>query len=107
MSTGGGVPADQFLKALEAHPSSAAVILFFGFPELTAADEASLAERRIKMVVVSSFRPGYQQLIERGLIDLAIVPRNDALPPTGAAPITVRERFDQQFSLVTAAKKEK
>ena len=37
MSTGGGVPPDQLLKVGRTHPNIAAIVLFFGFPEM--ADE--------------------------------------------------------------------
>jgi len=35
MATGGGVPPEQFFKALETHPNLGAVVLFLGFPQLT------------------------------------------------------------------------
>ncbi len=43
-------------------------------------DFDALQQRTPKMVVVASYRADYQALLERRLIDLAIVPRFDAHP---------------------------
>jgi hypothetical protein len=103
MATGGGVPPDQFFKALEAHANVGAVVLFFGFPQLAGPDLEALEKSRVKIVVVSSLRPGYKRLLERQAIHLAIVPRSDAPPPGAQAPRTLRERFDQEYTLITPA----
>lgn len=102
MATGGGVPPDQLFKALASHPNLGAVVLFFGFPSLADSDVEALKKTGVKIVVVSAFHSGYKQLLERQAIHLAIVPRPDAAP--GVQPArTVRERFDQEFLVVTAS----
>ena len=101
MSTGGGVPPDQLLKACRTHPNIAAIVLFFGFPELADGEIAALKQSGVKIVVVSALRPGYQRLLERQAIHLAIVPRPDAPPPTAKKTRTLRERFDQEYSVIT------
>jgi len=103
MATGGGVPPDQFLKALATHPNSAAVVLFFGFPQLADAELEKLKQSGAKVVVVSSFRPGYKQLLQRQAIQLAVVPRQDIMPPITQTPRTLRERFDQLYTTFTPA----
>ncbi len=105
MGTGGGLPSALFFKALEAHPNSAAVVLFFGFPQLSEAEFEALKKTGAKVVVVSSFHPGYQQLLEREAIQLAVVPRPNAAEASAAAPPgrTLRERFDQDYVLLRAA----
>jgi hypothetical protein len=103
MATGGGVPPEQLLSALENHPNLGAMVLFFGFPQLTDAELATLEKYHVKMVVVSSFRPGYKRLMERRAIDLAIVPRPAADSATVPAAATLRERFDQEFAIITPA----
>jgi len=101
MATGGGVPPDQFFKVLETHANVGALVLFFGFPALADPELEALEKSGVKTVVVSSFHPGYKQLLERRAIHLAIVPRQDATQPGSQAPRTLRERFDQDYTIVT------
>ena len=103
MATGGGVPPDQPFKVLETHANVGALVLFFGFPALADAELEALEKSGVKTVVVSSFRPGYRRLLERRAIHLAIVPRSEALSPVSQAPWTLRERFDQDYIIVTPA----
>ncbi len=103
MATGGGLPPGQLFKALETHSNAGAVVLFFAFPELTGPEAETLKKMGLKVVVVSSLRPGYKQLLERQAIHLAIVPRPDAPPPGTPPPRTLRERFDQEFTVLTPA----
>jgi hypothetical protein len=103
MGTGGGAPPDQFLKVIQTHANAAAVVLFFGFPRLTDSELETLKQSRVKIVVVSSFRPGYKQLLERQAIHLVVVPRSDAAPPGTQTPRTLRERFDQLYTTFTPA----
>lgn len=101
MSTGGGLPSDQLFKLIEKNAKVDAVVLFFGFPQLTDAELASLKKTGVKAVVVSSFRPGYERLLEQQAIHLAIVPRPEPLSDIGQPPKTLRERFDQEYLLLT------
>ena len=101
MATGGGVPPDQLFKALQTHTNVGALVLFFGFPPLADPELEALAKSGVKTVVVSSFHPDYQRLLERRAIHLAIVPRSEAPSPGSQAPRTVRERFDQDYIIVT------
>ena len=103
MSTGGGVPPDQLLKACRTHPNIAAIVLFFGFPELADGEIAALKQSGVKIVVVSALRLGYQRLLERQAIHLAIVPRPDAPPPATQKPQSLRERFNQEYVVMTPA----
>jgi len=101
MATGGGVPPEQLFKALETHANVGAVVLFFAFPQLADSELEALEKSGVKIVVVSSLRPGYQRLLERRAIHLAIVPRPDAAPPGAQAARTLRERFDQEYLVIT------
>jgi len=103
MATGGGVPPDQFLKALAAHPRVGVAVLFLALPDLTDAESETLKQSGARIIVVSSLRPGYKRLFERRTLELAIVPRPDSPAPESRAPRTVRERFDQEYSVITAA----
>ncbi len=103
MATGGGVPPEQFLKALETHSDLGAVVLFLGFPQLTGSELEVLKKSGVKTVVACALRPGDQRFIERQAINLAIVPRSDSPPPGAPTPRTLRERFDQEFTIITPA----
>jgi len=101
MALGGGVPREQFLKALETHSNLGAVVMFMGFPQLTDPELEALKESGVKTVVACALRPGDQRLLERQASHLAIVPRSNSPPPGAPAPRTLRERFDQVFSIIT------
>jgi len=101
MATGGGVPPDQLFKALATHANVGAVVLFFGFPQMADPDLEALKKSGAKIVVVSALHPGYKRLLERQAIHLAIVPRPDAAPPEAQAARTLRERFDQEYMVIT------
>jgi len=103
MATGGGVPPDQLLKALETHADVKALVLFCGLPPLDDSELESLKKRGVKTVVVSSFLPDYGRLLQQGAIHLAIVPRPDEPTPGGPPPRTLRARFDQDYVIVMAA----
>ena len=103
MATGGGVPPDHLASALQAHPDAAALVLFCGLPPLPDAEMGALRKRGVKIVVVSSFRPDYADLLERQVIHLVITPRPEGPPPDAKPPRTLRERFDQEYAILTAA----
>ena len=103
MATGGGVPADQLMKALDSHPGLGALVLFMGFPQLADSELEVLKKSGTKTVVACALRPGDQQLIERDIVNVALVPRPDDAPPGAPAPRTLRERFDREFVILTPA----
>jgi len=100
MTAGGRIPAEPFFNILQKHPKAGAIVLFLGFPLLTNRDLDALQQKVPKMVVVAGYRPDYQQLLERRLIDLAIVPRFDALPETARKPQTLHEWFEQEYVIL-------
>ena len=103
MATGGGVPPEPFMKALESHPNLTALVLFMGFPQLTDAELEQVHKTGIKTIVASPLRPGDRRLIQRQAIQVALVPKPDASPPNTPVPKTLRERFDQDFMIITPA----
>lgn len=103
MATGGGVPPDQLFKALETHTNVGAVVLFCAVPPLADSESETLKKHGVKTVVVSSFHPDYRRLLEQQVIHLVIVLRPDAPLPGAQPPRTLRERFDQDYIIVTPA----
>lgn len=101
MATGGGIPPERLFEALAKHANVAAVVLFGGLPALSDPEVEALRKRAVKVVVVSSFRPDYERLLERGVLHLAVVPRPDPPPPEVKPARTLRERFDREYLLVT------
>jgi len=100
MSAGGRIPPEPFFKIVQKYPQAGAIVLFLGFPELAKRDLDLLQQRAQKVIVVAGYRPDYRMLLERRLIDLAIVPRFDALPDTATKPKTLREWFEQEYVIV-------
>jgi hypothetical protein len=68
---------------------------------LSEADIETLKKLNAKTVVVSSFRSGYKRFLDTGVLQLVISPRQDTPPASAQPPRTVRERFDQDFVLIT------
>jgi hypothetical protein len=103
MATGGGLSADQLFKALATHANVGAVVLFMGFPPLADAELESLKKSKAKIIVVSALHPDYKRLLQRQAIHLAIVPRPANELPEARAAQTLRERFDQEYMIITPA----
>jgi hypothetical protein len=74
-----------------------------GLPQLTDSELPALKKFGVRLVVVSSFRPGYQRLMEEQVLHLAIMPRPEPPPADTPAARTVRERFDQEFIILSSA----
>lgn len=102
MSTGGGVPPQELFKALQTHADLGAIVLFFGFPQLADSELNALKKSGVKIVVVSSLRPGYEKLLERQAIHLALVPRPEPLGTKAGKAQTVREMFDREYMVLSS-----
>jgi hypothetical protein len=99
MRTGGAIPSEQFFELIQKHSSVAALVFFIGFPALGPQEIADLTTRSAKRVVISEAILGYENLVEQGILHLAIIPRSrteELLPPAQ----TTRERFDQEYLIL-------
>lgn len=103
MATGGAIPPDQFRQILEKYRDIHAVVAFCPLPPLDESDVALLKNRKVKVVVVSSFRPDYPSLMKQGVIEMAIVPRQEMPPPDAPQPQTLRDLFEREFVIFRAA----
>lgn len=103
MATGGAVPRDQFLQALQSHPKAGALILFCPFPPLAGEDYAALKQSGLKVIVASGYMPDYRKLLDSQVIHLAIIPQFDTPPAGGKPPTTLRGWFEQDFLVITPA----
>lgn len=104
MATGSSVPPEELFGALQAHPKVGAVVLFCGFPLLADQDLDTLKRSGAKFVVVSAYWAGYRRLLEQQVLHLAVVPRFEPPPATTPKPQTLRERFNQEYLILTPDK---
>ncbi|MBI4025395.1 MAG: hypothetical protein HY360_10480 [Verrucomicrobia bacterium] len=98
-----GMPGEMFLQILEKHPNVAAVVSFVGPPSLKDDEISKLPQNIPKVVAFSSMGMGLKKLFEENVIQVAIVPRFDMKPQEHKKePVTLRDWFDQYYSVVTA-----
>lgn len=102
MGTGGAVPGNMLMAIRARHADSQALVLFMPFPSLPNADVASLRDSKTRMIVISALAPGYREMLRSRAIDLAILPRpTTAQEGVAKPPGSTRERFDQEYQIVT------
>jgi hypothetical protein len=101
----GSIPRDRLFQVLQAHPNTAAFVLFTALPEMEKADIDRLKQTGAKIISVCGFKPGDQALLDTGVISLAIVPRTEA-PPEGSNPASgMRGVFDAHYTILSPGKK--
>ncbi|MBI3853648.1 MAG: hypothetical protein HY298_25675 [Verrucomicrobia bacterium] len=104
MFSGNTVPRDRFLQIFQAHPKTAALVLFAEFPMLDKPDLDLLKQSGIKIVLISGNPPGCQGLLEAGVAHLAFVPRTDGPPQTFQPTQTLRDWFNRYYVVLTPGK---
>ena len=82
--------------------AAAAFVSFAGAPALAAGDVERLPAQRPRLLCFTSNLEPLASLIQQGVIQTAIIPRLTPAPVTGQ-PKTTRERFDQEYLILTAA----
>lgn len=93
--------ADAFVRALERHATADAIVSFVGIPPLRPEDYARLRAPRPKMVSIDVAGMVTKEMFEKGVVQLAILPRHTPPPDTGTRSPTPREWFDAYFMVVT------
>ena len=97
------LPTERFFDLMKKHADVDAIISFAGIPVLRPEQIAQLDSRRPKLILVFSSQDlPDRMLFERGVVQLAIVPRYESLRRTGVKPATPREWFDREYQVVTA-----
>jgi len=100
MRTGGAIPPDQLVALMGKYPNIAALVLFLPFPALDHETANAFKEHSAKRIVISAAVPGYETLLEEGIIHLAIVPRLETTGQTAGQPRNPRELFDREYSIL-------
>jgi hypothetical protein len=102
MQTGGAIPPEQFLALRQRHADAAALVLFIPFPPVVGPGFESPQPGVPRLMVVSAALPGYEALIQRGIIDLAILPRSsgETAPPTPEPADPLQAIFDREYLLL-------
>ncbi|HSA03289.1 MAG TPA: hypothetical protein P5055_21380 [Candidatus Paceibacterota bacterium] len=103
MATGGGVPPDHLSKTLARHGKIDAMVLFCAIPPMADSELNAIRKSGAKVVVVSSFHSDYGRLLDQQLIHRVVAPQPESPPPGAPPPRTLRERFDQDYVIVTKA----
>jgi hypothetical protein len=98
------IPRERFLEVLQAHPKTAAMVLFAALPQLEPADLDRLKKSGAKIVSICGFRPADQALLDSGVISLAIVPRTEQAPEAANPDSGVRGVFDAHYTIVPPGK---
>jgi hypothetical protein len=101
IETGGVLSSSQLLKELQGQAKNGAVVLFCGFPKLTAQEYDTVKQIGAKVIVVSSYQPDYPNLLKANVIELAIVPKSDYSSLATKKAKTLRECFDSEFKVLT------
>lgn len=102
----GALPPGQLGQMLVSYPQIKAVVYFLELPPLSEADLTAVRNHQTKLVVVCEHKPNYDALFQSPALALAIVPRMTPPPEPAQKPKTVRERFDQAYTVIKPDKTE-
>ena len=97
---GSGLSAKRFLKIARKNAGADAIVSFVGAPELTDAELARL--KSVPTFVAEAHSPERLiSLLEKKILQVAIVPRYEFPAPGPRKPETDRQWFDNKFQIVT------
>lgn len=100
MQTGGALPPDQFLAVRRKHTAAAALVLFIPFPPVGGPEFDSPPPGTPRLMVVSAALPAYESLLQRHILDLAIVPRPLSDDSAAGSPTSPRAAFDREYVIL-------
>jgi len=96
-----GLSADKFFDMVNRHSDADLIVSFVGAPYFQPKDWNRLTGQRPKMIAVSTFGLQVKQLLQRQIVQVAIVPRFTPPEHPEKEPTTRREWFDKFYMVVT------
>jgi hypothetical protein len=96
-----GLSADLYSSLLQKYPDLDAIVSLVGPPSLTRQQIQGLPQKLPKCVAVSLGDAPLRNLFRADVVQVAIVNRLDATPPSAKKPASAREAFEQLFQVVT------
>ncbi len=91
----------MFFAMLEKHPNVSAIVSFVGTPPLTDEEIRRLVRNIPKLIVADTARAGLKTSFEEGVIHLGIIRRPGIGEKAFKPPKTLRQYFDQVYTVVT------
>lgn len=100
--TGGGLSANRFLRIMKKAEAgkAAAVVSLVGAPHLSDDEMAQLSDQRPKFIAESMTTDKLQPLLEKDILQLAIVGRFE-FPAPVRKPKTPQQWFENRYQIVT------
>jgi len=99
---GSGLSAKHFLKIAQNNTGVDAIVSFIGAPQLT--DDEIAAMKPIPKFIAETHSPErLQNLLQKNILQVAIVPRYEFPAPVPKKPRTNREWFDHYFQVIARA----
>lgn len=95
--------SERFFEILNKYRSTGAIVSFVGIPHFKDEEIRKWPKNSPKLVVVTGLSPstGPKKLLQRGVLQVAIVPRYQAGQDVPQNPTTLREWFDKYYQVVT------
>lgn len=97
----GGLPADKFLDLVKQYPDIDLIVSFVGAPYFQPGQALRLDAKLPKFIAVSTFGLQVKELLQRKVVQVAIVPRFTPPSEPDKEPVSRREWFDKFYMVVT------
>lgn len=98
----GAVPPAAFAGCLRSHANADIIVSFVGLPDLRDERIASAIRTGKKLVVINARSPDLRELIEKGIVYMAIVTKSVNMADFTKSPSEPAAWFDRFFEIVAA-----
>ncbi len=95
-----GMSGEKFLGLIQKYPTASALVLFGATPKLTEEQIGNLPVRRPKVFVIAMYDLPHKSLFEKGVIQVAIVPRNGMRAISTNPPDDNMEWFERYYDVI-------